>query len=456
MVMIPFDDRIKIERYLKEKGVYNKAYDSDLDGVINLDSVPTIPRTKLEYPTENVTFVYLAAIDKMETFGGTGSRPSAYGTFTVEEFTDKAVDGVMRAYNEQGHWGRWVDPKNWYENTIHVAAASNDHKISTIINGVRTIVASESIDLSGYTHPLRLDIIGSTIKSTRDWAATPQLVVTDTTFVIGKFGSFSPASYYNDTFDYLGGKLIPPASQGVKALTLVEVELKPIDELGRTLEPNLPKNLVKIQKGMNVPEELFLEVKKYEMLKNKGFTDEEIELLLGNLPQLYIDTLSITYGAFEPSSGEPLVIAIYGDNYYKRGAISEVLNYVRSKGLKKYKVPENRSEAREIIKELKKDGRDFIAGTDNLMYQVSGIPEYEYFAVADYYDGFAEGIYDDKLLDRLPDKVIVNADDFRIKGRVVSERTLQISRSIKRIKQSSAPETIKEQHLKKIVKFLKR
>ena len=54
---------------------------------------PPVKRADLEYPTEDVTFTYLAAINKLRTVSGYGGgRTSARWILTVDSFTDKAIE----------------------------------------------------------------------------------------------------------------------------------------------------------------------------------------------------------------------------------------------------------------------------------------------------------------------------------------------------------------------------
>lgn len=361
----------------------------------------SITREKLEYPTENVFLTYLSAISKIEHHKGNAGRPSAYGVRTVDSFADKAVYSSVRAYADQGLWGRYVDANNWYESFIKQAETTKDHKIQKIVDGSGTVLAYESVDLSNYTHQLKLTISGSTIKSTRDDASSPQISATDTTFTSGGFGGFSATSEKNDIFGFLDIRLLPPSSKLPFAKVILEMEM--IENNG-IFTPSFKQELVEISKLKGLPPFMYKEAKKYEILRKKGFTDEEIMILFDYIPQHQVDLASITWGAFEHSKEYPIaIITVVGDNPYKQGAIQKQIAHAKAKGLRVLKPPKDYREAIEQYRRLKADFPHWVVGKDNWAYQTLGHEIFDLFQVADTYHGNIVEGYKPNAYKKVPD-----------------------------------------------------
>jgi len=120
------------------------------------------------------------------------------------------------------------------------------------------------------------------------------------------------------------------------------------------------------------------------MLKSNGFTDEEIQLLLGYIPQHKVDLDSVTWGAFElHPKDSTVVITITGDNPYSSGAIE------RQKGKVKrvFKPPKDYSEAVALYNSLRADYPYWLAGKENFAYQTLGWEELDLMQNVDFYYG---------------------------------------------------------------------
>lgn len=406
------------------------TYDSDADGVIDLTAIPTIPRTKLEYPTEDVSFAYLASINKIQY-----SSIGVYGgaVITLDSFTDKAVETVTNPYNYAVNTARHQDKNNYYINRLIVDATTADHDLMKIVAGAATQLAVESVDIDKSGEILCISCSGSTIKSLRYLLSSPTqsiinitptaiISATDTSFTSGYFGfrpspPASPPGYCDTT----SARLIIPQTNLPKAQRIIELEITDLD----LIKPNFSHNFVDVDKLTNIPNFLKEEAKRYEMLKAKGFTDEEISLLFGYIPQHHVDLNAITWGAFDYKGESTILVIITRDNPYQSGAILTQEEYAKSKGLKIFKPPRDLTEARELHKQIKADRPEIIAGVHNLAYQCIGDENLEPLAIADYYDGFTQGIYDMKNLDRVPDweleRIIKRQMDRLERGKVTAE-----------------------------------
>jgi hypothetical protein len=168
----------------------------------------------------------------------------------------------------------------------------------------------------------------------------------------------------------------------------LEVEVEGSGAPEDPYRPLLNRNLVEITSLQGLPEFLYREAKRYEILKAKGFTEEEIRILLGSIPQHQVDLQAITYGAFEFSPDSPTnVIIITGDNPYQQGAIDKHVELARSKNLKTLRPPRNYGEAVAQYQQLKRDYPYWLAGKDNYAYMVLGLEELDLFQNIDFYEG---------------------------------------------------------------------
>jgi len=415
----------EIKSKLESEGAKNKAYDSDLDGVFDTEAIPTITRDKLEYPTENVTFAYLIAIGKATYARIFGVAGRTGGFVTVDSFTDKALK-TMIPEDCRSPMSRWQDENNAYYTYMENGGSTADHQIRKYEGGSETSLGTEAVDLRDDDVYLVIhSVSGSTIKSFREDLTTPKITVTDTTFASGRFGH-GFTYHQNATPVYM--ELIAPASPSPKALAVIEVE------------PNdFYKDLREISQLSGLPDFLYEEAKKYETLKAKGFTDEEIELLFGTIPQHQVDLASVTWGAFDYKGEATMLCVITGDNPYQEGAILKQIEHAKSKNLKVYKPPIDLTEARDLHRQIKADRPEIIAGVHNLAYQCLGYADLEPLAVADFYDGFVQGIYDWKDLEKVPSWEL--------------ERT--IKRWMQRLEKASINAEEKEKHMRKLKQVLK-
>lgn len=452
----------EVQYKLETEGSLNKMYDSDLDGIIDLKSIPTIPRTKLEYPTVDVSFAYLSAINKLNFDIGAGaSRSLANFVLTLDSFTDKAVK--CQCVDETGLFGRWVDLNNWYELFLNSSASTADLRINVIIAGTSTNIASEAVDIrTDSRHLLMFSISGSTLKGFRNDMTTAKISATNTEYAIGLFGILGGTSGGSNNIDALLGMLLAPSSPLQNAKAIVELEITGSGREDDSIRPEFARELIEISKLSRLPDFLYLEAKKYEILRNKGFTDEEMELILGHIPQHQVDLASVSWGAFDYKGENTMLVCIVGDNPYRSGAILRQVGHAKSKNLKIYKVPQSYDEAKEIYRQVKRDRPDIIAGKDNFAYQTLGIPDLEPLAVADYYDGFVEGIYNIKDLEKLPNRVEVNEETkkilekvgIKVDGRVCSELEQCVGTWMYRLQKANVPTEEKDKHMKKFKRFL--
>jgi hypothetical protein len=345
----------------------------------------SVTRGKLEYPTTNVSFAYLSAIGK----AGGNYGHLGFLLLTIDSFTDKAVLAWGAGSNGPFAVLRYRDRNNYYYARVDPAATTRDHYIGKVSAGTDIVLASEAVDVDDRAHSILFSISGTTLTSRRDGATTPQLSVSDTTFSSGPCGI--QTSWGNDWHSNtcLGAsKLMNPASPLPSAQTILELSVEGSGKPEDPFRPSMNKNLVEIASLAGLPDFLYLEAKRYDMLKAKGFTNEEMKLFLGYIPQHQVDLDAVTWGSFEFSEKSPTnIIMIYGDNPYRAGAIQRQIDYAKSKNLRVFSPPKDYGEAVALYNKLKGDFKHWLAGVHNWCYQIFGLEEFDLLQNVDFYYG---------------------------------------------------------------------
>jgi hypothetical protein len=354
----------------------------------------SVTRSHLEYPTVGVSFSYLSVINKV-----LGLTRSAYSFWvaTRDTFTDKAVFqmGQVNQYSIVG--GRIVDRSNHYEQCIDIAASTADHFLRKLLGGTFTIIASEVVDLDRSGEGMCLSISGSTLKGSRWLQNTPldplslptptaTISATDTSFASGLYGFFPlrETTYHGGT-DGTIVYLLAPASALPQAQSILELDIEGTGKPDDPYRPSISKNLVEISMLTGLPDFLYQEARKYDVLKAKGFTDDEIRVLLGYIPQHQVDLDSVTWGAFElhADKAPTAIVVITGDDQYQAGAIE------RQKAVAKrvFAPPTTYDDAVTLYNQLKKDYPHWLAGKDNFAYQTLGHEIFDWMQNVDFYYG---------------------------------------------------------------------
>jgi hypothetical protein len=351
------------------------------------DPIPArgISRSMLEYPTVDVLLQYLHIIGKATLMIIEGYTDAGY--VTTDDFADKAVGDAAHEGGAVAIFrARLANPKNSYFNRIITSATTADHDLLVIIDGTSTRLAYEAVDLPTCTwYSLRLECAGSTIKSVR---AGVTISATDTCFAAGRFGH----NFYGHISGEYGKIQYPflraPSSSLPAAVAILESEVSGSGTSEDPYGPTLSSRLVPVT--AELPSFLYREARKYEMLKSKGFTEEEMELLLGYVPQHQVDLDAVTWGAFEfhpDKAPSGVVVFVYGDNPYRQGAIQRQAEHAKKKGLRAFDPPRNYGEAVALYNKLRSDFPHWLAGKDNFAYMCLGWEELDAFQNVDFYYG---------------------------------------------------------------------
>jgi hypothetical protein len=342
----------------------------------------SVTRTKLEYPTVNVNFALLAIIDKVQH----GALQPGQGDAVLwnVSVTDKAVE--VAGTGEVEVVTRWNSVGNLYIAIIRSGETTADFESFKCVNGAWTRIAYEAVDLNGDTgYLIKLSSSGSTHKGFRDDMTTPKFTVTDTSFASGLFGI--ARSHYGGLgfINELTGYLRAPASTIPPAYCIIEAELYGSGKFDDPYKPLMSENYVEVSSLASLPDFLYRETKKYEILMNKGFTEDEIKFLLGYIPQHQVDLDSVTWGAFEfyPDKAPTVIITIVGDNPYKANAIERQ----KAKAKRVFTPPKSYDEAVALYNQLKSDYPHWLAGKDNFAYQTLGLEIFDLMQNIDFYHG---------------------------------------------------------------------
>jgi hypothetical protein len=357
----------------------------------------SVTRAKLEVPVSGVSFAYLACVNKVR-----GCAWITFSYFLLADwvFTDKSVFAFEQVNQAASIAGRLSDQNHLYRHAFDPSRTTSDHYIDVWTGGTSgTILASEAIDIDNTGRGGRLSISGSTIKGMRYELPTPvhplslpspnaTISVTDTTYASGYYG----ARTLRHTYPHAGTDpasmwLLDPASELPSALAVIEVEYAKGSAEGEPARPLLSENLVEVG-GATSPPHLHAEARRYEVLRAKGFTDEEMRLVFGYIPQHQIDLDAVTWGAFEFSEKSPTnIIVVTGDNPYKQGAIERQAEHARRRGHRVFAPPKNYNEAVALYKKLKSDFPHWLAGVHNWCYQIFGYEFFDWLQNVDFYYG---------------------------------------------------------------------
>jgi hypothetical protein len=399
----------------------------------------SVTRAKLEYPTVNVSFAYLAAIGKVVEVN---FRAADLGPMTVDSFADKAVELLIGTPNYGNLAGRWSNTSNYYFCAYNLGATAADFYLAKVVAGTQTTLATEAVDLSTGNYLTKLSCSGSTLKAFRVDMTTPKLTATDTSLASGMFGGSRAAPGYSFFGGVLSGALRAPASASQPALLILEVEVGGSGAPEDPFRPSLSKSLAEISTLTGLPDFLYAEAKRYEILRGKGFADEEMQVVFGYVPQHQVDLDAVTWGAFEPSEKSPTnIIVVTEDNPYKQGAIQRQAERAKKKGLRVFGSPKNYGEAVALYNKLKSDFPHWLAGKDNFAYMCLGWEELDVLQNVDFY-------YGELVEHRTHHNQLRQVPEWEIRDRLLELKA--------RLEQMAALHEERDKHLRKVEELLKR
>ncbi|MEM1523418.1 MAG: hypothetical protein QXU69_10335 [Thermofilaceae archaeon] len=327
----------------------------------------SVTRAKLEYPTANVSFAYLASIDKVVYCSS-----YTWGFFTLvrDVFADKAVFAAVQINAHPNLAARVQDYNDFYYNQYNPGASGADHSLLKLVAGAVASLATEAIDIDNKGRGLAISCVGSTIKSMRfelttvkDPLALPTpnatISATDTSFASGYFG------YRNLRETYSHGGTTPdavylkaPMSPSPQPIAYFEVPVVGSGTLDDPFRAQMSE-LLDWEWSLNP-----LAKRKYDVLRSKGFTDEDIITLFPEILSVRVNRLALTHSSLiktDRATGRPTeyvaIVRIFEqpDRQSHLHSIDKCLDALRSvKGVRRL----TRDEAIKRAKQLDPDLTD--------------------------------------------------------------------------------------------------
>jgi len=249
----------------------------------------TPPTGELPPLTENVSFAYLAVINKLNYVRIYNWE---LAIVTKDTFTNKAVLGFFKTNYYFDVIGRLQDYQNFYRVTAYKPASSNDFQIYKEVSGATTILATHSVDFDVSGRAIAISITGSTIKgmyweipNPTDPLAMPTpnvtLSVVDTTFASGRWGFDLGANI--PAVDSASVYLMPPMSPNPEIIAIYEVEITGDGSRDNPFRPNLPSKIEFVEPA---------ELDKY---------DKDLQSVIKANKDQKVDRLALSWSAFIPT-----------------------------------------------------------------------------------------------------------------------------------------------------------
>jgi len=311
-------------------------------------------------------------------------------TLLNRTLSDYSAIYISRDNMRMWHRNRYPTWGSGYTHEMATANTTQDHLFVRWYGGSPTILGYEAVDLSDYHYLYGIDISGSSFKCYRAWvtaktisSATPKFTVTDTRYASGYIGIGFVGGYY--PIPYAVPTWFSAFSRGVEAVAIIEMNVEGSGRPEDPYRPSFSSQLVDITSLQNLPDFLYRDAKRYQMLNKRNFTDEEIELLLGYIPQTKVDLDTLTWGAFElhPDKSPTVIVTITGDNPYSPGGVERQ----KTRAKQAFTPPKSYDKAVALYNQLKRDYPHWLAGKDNFAYQVLGLEELDLFQNVDFYYG---------------------------------------------------------------------
>lgn len=191
--------------------------------------------------------------------------------------------------------------KNGYIHEMSTGKTTQDNLLTKFAAGTPTVIGYEAVDLSNVIYTYRLSAVGSTLYCYRDDLATAKFSVTDTAYASGCWGV--GASNEGPNFPTALGPLFGSSLEIAKVLAYFEA---PIIGSGTSDDPFRAQMPELIDWEWSLSPAI---KKKYNILKAKGFTDEEIQLLFPEVLSCRVNRLALTYSSLiktNKAAGKPV------------------------------------------------------------------------------------------------------------------------------------------------------
>jgi len=328
---------------------------------------PTLPikRTDLEYPTEDVSLIYLYIIDKMQFMF------KNFELVTIDNFTDKAIDVpfFVQGGNCNVACVRYDVVSGvlfQYYIAIDPSKATADVELWKKTDAGFTQLGAEAVDLNANEpYVVELSVAGSSLKVFREGIVfninnrPSNLVITatDTDIASGKVGINLHRLYIDSTGVFrfatnLCAYLRSPASPLTSPDAIVEYDVIGDGSEENPYRPDMPEDIIQDETYGNV------------------------------------NTLAVTWGAIDYKGEPTMLCAIYEQSpeYLRKDRVMTHIEYVKKKNLMVIKTPRTLREVNEMYRKIRGERKEMMITVNELAYHLLGRPELEIDAVADFYE----------------------------------------------------------------------
>mgnify|MGYP000262271893 CR=1 FL=1 len=332
---------------------------------------PQIPvkRNDLEYPTENINFIYLMMIGKATYRHG-------IWTLTNDDFIDKFCD--VYQFPQDGEIGLVTmrynpDTGDHYEIDTDASQSTADYILYKRYADTWYTLGTEAVDLDvTHCYAFGFSISGSSLKALRDDGvknvipSTVVISVTDTDIASGKIGgqyatirAFTSNWRVTTTCSIFTMWLRAPITEIPQPSAIVEYPVKEdtkfdvlVGKEVKRISPDMPENIIE---------------------------DEEYGK---------VNTLAVTWGAIDYKGESTMLCAIYEQSpeYLRKDRVLTHIEYAKKKNLMVIKTPRTLREVNEIHRKITSTRREMMITVNELAYHLLGKPELEIDAVADFYE----------------------------------------------------------------------
>lgn len=265
----------------------------------------------IDHPDTSITRVKLAienwfSIIEITGMIQLGSETSDNGVIAFPwQYLDGNVQDVSVSTSPYGNYStvvaRWLSVYYFYLSRIAIPESSADFDIRKVVGGTDTRLAYESVNLSNLvTYTRKFRVVGSTLQAFRTDMVTPKISATDTSISSAGYWGYRSREtpYVRMMTQYFSSPPVVP----IKPVEYFEV---PVSGSGTDDDPFtavMPEDIA-YDWSLNPQAR-----KRYEVLKSRGFSDEEILTLAPEVMSCRVNRLALTHSSLivtDTATGKP-------------------------------------------------------------------------------------------------------------------------------------------------------
>lgn len=291
-------NRVLVVRSANADPTYDQVRTEDI-----LDGAVTRGKLSPFFPYANVSYVsmFYSPIHNVNAFN---QHTSTLLDLTLSDYAMAYIYSDRMRHPHRVQYPSWNSGYTHEMVTDRIAA---DHPFVRWVSGSSTIIGSEAVDLSDYHYLYGVSLVGSTVKCYREWGvmynmpnATPRFTVTDTTYASGRVGLQGHVRGHER--GNILGVFLPTSSPSPQPVAYFEVPVVGSGSPDDPFRPAMPEEIV-------WDWSLDLRAKrKYDVLRKRGFSDDEIVELFPEVLCCRTNRLALTYSALivsDTTTGRP-------------------------------------------------------------------------------------------------------------------------------------------------------